>query len=236
MTQFMGMTYMHKFYRDFSFIIIYFLAVALGVCTISFTVGDNTHIIKYSTLDMIENDLGKLEHIQKFNSCRDFKITEVINIIDKHNANMSQNLKYSIANEIYQMDLKYENLNIDLICATITHESANTWNPKVVSKKGAMGLMQIIPKTGKFLSELENIPWTNSKDILFNPIINIRFGCRYLSSLVELFGVEGGLAAYNGGEKRAAMWLTSNKADGILWRETQHYVPAVMRLYNKYKN
>ena len=31
------------------------------------------------------------------------------------------------------MEVKYENLNVDLICATITHESARTWDPKVVS-------------------------------------------------------------------------------------------------------
>ena len=87
-----------------------------------------------------------------------------------------------------------------------------------------------------FLAELEKISWTNARDILSNPITNIQFGSRYLSSLVDLFGIEGGLAAYNGGERKATLWLANNKAEGILWRETQHYVPAVMRLYNLYKN
>jgi len=100
---------------------------------------------------------------------------------------------------------------------------------------GAMGLMQIMPTTGMFLCDYEGIQWTTPEDILFNPIYNVRLGCRYLSSLIHAYEVDGGLAAYNGGEKRAAMWLRSNRQNDILWEETRGYVPAVLKLYKKFR-
>ncbi|HDK35749.1 MAG TPA: lytic transglycosylase domain-containing protein, partial [Bacteroidetes bacterium] len=67
------------------------------------------------------------------------------------------------------------------------------------------------------------------------PISNIRLGCRHLSALIQTYGVEGGIAAYNGGERKAAEWLASNKAKGILYKETENYVPAVLRYNNLYQ-
>ncbi|GBE27589.1 soluble lytic murein transglycosylase precursor [bacterium BMS3Bbin03] len=106
----------------------------------------------------------------------------------------------------------------------------------MTSPVGAMGLMQIMPGTGMFLSEFEGIAWINAETVLFNPIYNIRLGTRYLSTLIDIYGLQGGLAAYNGGEKRAALWLAHNKANGILWPETQKYVPAVLNLYQQFQN
>ena len=62
------------------------------------------------------------------------------------------------------MSVKYPNLDVNLICATITHESARTWEPEVVSKAGAMGLMQIMPATGEWLSKYEGITWTGAEE------------------------------------------------------------------------
>ena len=148
---------------------------------------------------------------------------------------MDDATKRTIADEICEATLKYDNLDVDLICATITHESAFTWNPKVVSRAGALGLMQIMPKTGRSLAKREGIEWTTSENVLFNPAVNIRLGTRYLSSLIELYEIDGGLAAYNGGSKRAARWLSKNRASGVLHEETQNYVPAVLSLYEEFQ-
>jgi soluble lytic murein transglycosylase len=148
---------------------------------------------------------------------------------------MSEDIKDNVAFEIYQMSKKYDNLNIDLICATITHESALSWNPKVISRAGALGLMQIMPTTGAFLAESEGIEWTTSEEVLFDPIKNIQLGCKYLSNLVEMFDVEGGLAAYNGGARRAAKWLANNRDYKVLYKETRGYIPAIMKLYERFK-
>ena len=99
-----------------------------------------------------------------------------------------------------------------------------------------MGLMQVMPSTGEYIAKKENIPWSNANEILFNPIYNIRIGCRYLSEMVKLYGIDGGLAAYNGGAKRASLWLAKGKKNNILWAETRKYIPAVLHLYDKYQN
>ena len=169
-------------------------------------------------------------------SVRQYYIQKVIALIDRYNKSMPADMKYNIANEIYEMSVKYSNLDVDLICATITHESAFTWNPKIVSRAGAMGLMQIMPATGMFLAEAEGIPWTSAEDVLFDPVYNIRLGSRYLSTLISMYNIEGGLAAYNGGERRAALWLQKGKDDRVLWEETRGYVPAILKLYQEYTN
>ena len=187
---------------------------------------------KITSLEMMLQDLRSSMNID---SVRQYNIQRIMAIIDQYNAKMPSGQKYEIANEIYNMSIKYENLDVDLICATITHESAGTWSPEIVSQAGAMGLMQIMPTTGMFVAVYEDVTWTSAEDVLFNPIYNIRIGSRYLSSLVSLYDVDGGLAAYNGGERRASMWLVSGKADGVLHKETAKYVPAIMKLYTEYQ-
>ncbi|RMD94394.1 MAG: lytic transglycosylase domain-containing protein [Calditrichaeota bacterium] len=169
-------------------------------------------------------------------SLRTKNIQKVITIINHFNPDMPEKQKYQIAMEIYEASIKYDNLDVDLICATITHESAFTWDPKVVSPKGAMGLMQIMPSTGRFLAEIEGVKWTRPEDVLFDPVVNIRLGSRYLSSLIELYEIDGGLAAYNGGGKQVHVWLANNKNNDYLYLETQRYVPAVLSLYQEFRN
>lgn len=161
---------------------------------------------------------------------------KILSVINRFNPEMPEALKQTVAKEIIYACEKYENIDIELICATITHESAFSWNPQIVSPVGALGLMQIMPATGKFLAKIEGIEWTYASQVLFNPVYNVRLGTRYLSSLIELYEVDGGLAAYNGGGTRAAMWLAQNRADGVLFKETQNYVPAVLGLYEQFQN
>lgn len=187
-------------------------------------------------VENIEKIVNDLRAAMNVDAVRQTNIQKVMKLIRQYNPKMPSNIRYDIANEIYEMSIKYSNLDVDLICATITHESAKTWDPKVTSPVGAMGLMQIMPGTGMFLAEFEGISWINAETVLFNPIYNIRLGSRYLSTLIDIYGLQGGLAAYNGGEKRAALWLAHNKANGILWPETQKYVPAVLNLYQQFQN
>lgn len=78
-----------------------------------------------------------------------------------------------------------------LIRAIIMVESSN--NPKAVSYRGAQGLMQLMPRTAK---------WLGVKDS-FNPAHNIDGGVRYIRSLLDRFGgdVILALAAYNAGSR-----------------------------------
>jgi len=187
-------------------------------------------------MEKLERTLQDLRAAINSDSIRQYQIQKIMAIIDNFNKEMRSSQKYEIADEIYKMSVKYTNLDVDLICATITHESALTWNPEVKSDAGAMGLMQVMPTTGLYIASFEGITWTAPDEVLYNPIYNIRIGCRYLSSLIEFFDdVDAGLAAYNGGQKQAALWVANGKPDGILWTETRNYIPAVKKLYHEYQ-
>lgn len=215
-----------------------FLLLAIIALVVAIGVGvryvlNSRHAAKIAEL---EASIREMQSTINVDSIRQFNIQKIISIINDYNVDMPVHQKYEIAEEIIRMATKYENLNVDLICATITHESAGTWDPEVKSPAGAMGLMQVMPATGMFVAAYEDINWTSPQEVLYNPIYNIRIGSRYLSSLIENYDVDGGLAAYNGGERRAALWIGSGKAAGILAKETQDYVPAIQRLYQEYQD
>lgn len=189
-------------------------------------------------INSFEKTVSQIQAILDMKSLEQHNIQKIINIINIYNKDMDPSLKYRIAREIHKMCMKYTNLNVDLICATITHESALTWQPDVVSPVGALGLMQIMPETGKKLAAEEGITWTTPEDVLFDPIVNIRLGCRYLAQLIQEYELDGGLAAYNGGEERAKLWLEkrNHKSDfTLLWEETQFYVPSILKLYAQFQ-
>jgi len=186
-------------------------------------------------LMVLEKSLLDIRAAMNVDSVRQYNIQKIMKIIDKYNKTMPSGMKYEIADEIYNMSVKYTNLDVDLICATITHESGSTWEAEIVSEAGAMGLMQLMPALGLWIAHYEGITWTSPEEILFNPIYNIRIGSRMLSTFINMYDLEGGLAAYNGGEKRAAIWIANNKADGILWSETSNYIPYILKYYQQFK-
>lgn len=215
--------------------------IVFSICMIFLLILSGLHF--YSTQktlshkkQVLAEKVLKLKTIAQIDSQYTKKSGKILSVINRYNAEMPEEMKQRIIKEIIQASEKYDNIDVELICATITHESARTWNPEVVSPVGAMGLMQVMPATGKFLAKIEGIEWTSASEVLFDPITNIRLGSRYLSSLIELYEVDGGLAAYNGGGTRAAMWLAQNRADGVLFKETQNYVPAVLGLYEELRS
>lgn len=110
-------------------------------------------------------------------------------------------------------------LSFSLIKAIIRAESG--FNPKAVSHKGAMGLMQIMP---------ENFKAFNLRDP-FNPRENIMAGARYMSRLLDRFQgkVPLALAAYNAGPTRVEAYQ-----DIPPIQETEEYVKRVMKFYYAY--
>lgn len=108
-----------------------------------------------------------------------------------------------------------------LVRAVIKVES--DYRPRIVSKKGAQGLMQLIPETAKLLKV--NNP--------FDPSENIRGGSQYLRKMLDLFNddLELALAAYNAGP------TTVKRYGGIPpYDETQNYVKRVKRYLNHYRS
>lgn len=111
-----------------------------------------------------------------------------------------------------------------------------------VSHRGALGLMQIMPETGKWIASQLGEEFSEEK--LKDPETNIRYGIWYLSSLQQEF--EGNnvlaLAAYNAGRGNVHAWMVEKKwsmnfthIDSIPFAETREYVRSVQRSQAKYK-
>ncbi|MGU7780099.1 lytic transglycosylase domain-containing protein [Burkholderia sp. PU8-34] len=108
----------------------------------------------------------------------------------------------------------------ELLRAVIDVESG--YNPRAVSDKGALGLMQLMPDTARRFSSGD----------MFNPRDNVLAGARYLRFLLDLFkeNVELALAAYNAGENaviRAGYRIPSLP-------QTRLYVPRVLARYKQF--
>jgi hypothetical protein len=113
-----------------------------------------------------------------------------------------------------------ETVDPTLINAVVRTESG--YNPTAVSPKGAVGLMQLMPETGK--------QYGVGESDLIVPEKNIRGGTRYLKFLLNKFKGDRNLAlaAYNAGEE------TVERYGGIPpYPETQQYVRKVMALLNQ---
>ncbi|MBN2545500.1 MAG: lytic transglycosylase domain-containing protein [Spirochaetes bacterium] len=136
--------------------------------------------------------------------------------------------------------LKYSKIyNIEpaLIFAVIREES--NFKKDIKSHKNAMGLMQIIPSTGKFIASKLRIRHYNLK----TPEDNIKMGVYYLNFLRNYHSkYEDILSSYNAGHSRTRQWLSTYRKypEEILYElipiyETRHYVKKVMRSYYIYK-
>ncbi len=128
---------------------------------------------------------------------------------------------YDIANE---MSAKY-GVPTSFIVAVIAAESSG--KATVVSRAGAVGLMQIMPATGRGLArQLGMTDFTVQS--LSDPRTNIELGTYYLAQLLARYGgsEELALAAYNGGPGSADRYVRS----GTLPRETRRYIPTVNTL------
>ncbi|HKM91813.1 MAG TPA: transglycosylase SLT domain-containing protein [Candidatus Acidoferrales bacterium] len=126
-----------------------------------------------------------------------------------------------------------------LVAGLIRQESA--FQPRSVSRAKAIGLMQVLPGTGKILARQLRIPFR--KSMLFQPEYNLRLGTKYLANLVAMFGSEEpALAAYDAGEDRIAGWQAQRKYDemaefieSIPITETREYVQIVTRNASIYR-
>ena len=126
----------------------------------------------------------------------------------------------------------------NLVYAICFQESR--FDPQAVSSAGACGLMQLMPDTCRWIAQ--KLGETPQEQDIFDPEINLRFGCWYLSYLRERFGddVTVVLAAYNAGPNKVEEWLKNETyvSDGKLitvpYPETEHYVKRILLLEKLY--
>jgi len=110
------------------------------------------------------------------------------------------------------------NVHPELVRAVIVVESG--FNPRAISRRGAIGLMQLLPTTARRYGAFN----------AFDPEQNIRAGALYLADLIARFGekkLELVLAAYNAGENAVEKYGRHIPP----YRETRAYVPNVLKMY-----
>ena len=115
----------------------------------------------------------------------------------------------------------YYQIDPNLVHAIIIAES--NYNPKAISRKGAKGIMQLMPSTAERYGVKS----------IFDPVDNIKGGIKYLKDLLLIFDgdLRYALAAYNAGENMVKYY------NGIPpFKETKEYVKKVLNLYEKSGN
>lgn len=105
----------------------------------------------------------------------------------------------------------------DLLRAVIIVESG--FNARAVSRKGAVGLMQLMPETARRYGASNR----------YDPEQNVQTGARHLKSLIDRYGkdLKLALAAYNAGEKAVERYGRRVPP----YKETEAYVPRVLQVY-----
>lgn len=144
----------------------------------------------------------------------------------------------------YQQDIvtysKKNNVDPFLVAAIIKNES--NFKHDAVSKVGAVGLMQIMPETGRWIAEQMGLENYQDSD-LYQTRKNIRMGCWYVGELEHEFqhNLVLLMVAYNAGRGQTHEWMQENSWDynfndikSIPYPDTREYVAKVMQDRDKY--
>lgn len=151
-------------------------------------------------------------------------------------------MKYSIEYDNYVQKYAEENNLEPLFVHSVIFAESNH-NADAVSNRGAVGLMQIMPETGYWISAKMGIKDFSEED-LKDPEENIKMGTWLLKYLMDEFNEneKSALAAYNAGIGNVQNWLKNyeyssdgQNLDTIPFKETEEYVEKIRNAYENYK-
>ncbi len=161
-------------------------------------------------------------------------IRETSNIpLDPMYPGLADRIQYPLAPEFFgDCDRRRSGIDPLVLHAVIRQESL--FQSDVLSPAGAVGLMQLMPRTAAEAARKEKMPKPNSRDLL-RPAVNVRLGAAYLSRLVKGYGGDyfRAVAAYNAGEVAVGRWWQRSNGDpaafleGINYKETRFYLRRV---------
>jgi soluble lytic murein transglycosylase len=132
-------------------------------------------------------------------------------------------------------------LDLYLVTALVAQES--TFQADVVSSANAVGMMQLLPSTGRQYARKVGVAGFTPA-ALTDPDTNVRLGTAYLSDLLARYGNDAApaLAAYNAGESRVDRWRAERPGiprdefiDDIPFPETQNYVKRIIGTAEDYR-
>jgi soluble lytic murein transglycosylase len=153
----------------------------------------------------------------------------------------SESHPHPYAQEVAQAARKY-GVDPDLLFAVMRVESV--YQRRIVSHAGAVGLMQIMPRTGRLIADELGERGRTTTDLL-DPQTNLEYAAWYLSSLLARMNgrLPLAIASYNGGPHNVRRWIRNYgehvPLDAFLERipfsETKRYVRRVLGYYGQYK-
>jgi soluble lytic murein transglycosylase len=156
-------------------------------------------------------------------------------------AQYSESNPQPYASEVARVARKY-NLDPDLLFAVMRVESV--YQRRIISHAGAIGLMQIMPRTGRLIADKLGMRETCASDLL-DPRYNLELSGWYFSSLLERMDgqLPLAIASYNGGPHNVRRWIhefgdhipLDAFLERIPFRETKRYVRRVLGYYAEYK-
>jgi len=158
-------------------------------------------------------------------------IRETANVrLDPERPGLTDQIQYPIDPEFLpDCDRRRSGIDPLLLNAVIRQESR--FQSDVLSSAGAVGLMQLMPRTAAEVARKEKMPKPHRYDLL-RPDVNIRLGAAYLSGLMNGYGGDyfRAVAAYNAGEAAVERWWKPSNGDPaaflerISYRETRSYM------------
>ena len=197
-------------------------------------------IIKINSVMNKEIAMWSLDIAQHFNLAH--TQLKIASKLQRYGVNLP--IKYFYPTPIWKPKNGFS-LDPSLIYAFMHQESM--FNSTAKSYRGAIGLMQIMPSTAKFISSNKEVKRNNS-NILKIPEINIEVGQEYIEYLLNLEQVQRNLiyltAAYNGGPGNLSKWQknANHLDDPLLFmesipsRETRWFIEKVLTKYWIYEN
>jgi soluble lytic murein transglycosylase len=191
-----------------------------------------------ATIGLVHNKMGNLR----------LGITAMRRAYPQFMAAGGEHLPPDILRVIFPMDYwplikghaQAQGLDPFVVVALAAQES--TFDARIRSSAKAIGLMQIIPPTGRRLAR--RIGMRNfSERSLENPEVNVRLGTQYFGDMVKEFGgYHFALAGYNAGEHRVRRWNEEAPGlpqdewiDNIPFPETQNYVKRILGTADDYR-
>jgi len=156
-------------------------------------------VIETKVFNRFVEEREKLTHLK-----REKAKARITKVMKGYKTGMNDEFVRSTPDLILRESDKYGYDPLFLTALIITESSFNNW---AKSSRGALGLMQIRPRTGMVLAQETQMVW-NGAPTLYEPDSNIALGAYYLNKMIERFGdLNLALEAYNHGPSQLSRYL-----------------------------
>ena len=176
-------------YAFFIFLLVLLVLNTVMTCILTVWIGADRTALKHLQVEIFEIKC-KVEEEIRLREDLFPKLKKSAQLLKKYNPNLNDEIALGYALKIYECSDDEVSLNI--LTALIVVESSA--NHRAVSRKGALGLTQVMPGI-----------WKCDREILVNPYKNIEIGSSILRYYIKRFGLIGGLSAYNSGKRHASL-------------------------------